>query len=303
MKLVNFLSEKGRSSFLLRSLHFGSNRLTEKANILQEKISTCVESIETLPRDLEAVEGKYITEGFVNRFKQRHGIRKLKCVGEKASADKSAADVFANQFQEFVLKEKLTREQVYNADETGLCWRATPTTTLAGPDENKIEGLKLDKDRVTLMACANSLGTHKLDLLFIYKYANPRALKHCDKSKLPVKYYCQSKAWMNMIIFESWFNNEFAPSVGAYLKSIGLEEKAILVLDNAPSHVKFHKEGSSYFGKESKIRCIFLPPNTTSVIQPMDQGVLDTLKRYYRKKLMRTALNETNQERSMIEVK
>ena len=27
VKLVNFLSEKGRSSFLLRSLHFGSNRL------------------------------------------------------------------------------------------------------------------------------------------------------------------------------------------------------------------------------------------------------------------------------------
>ena len=30
MKLVNFLSEKGRSSFLLRSLHFGSNRLSKR---------------------------------------------------------------------------------------------------------------------------------------------------------------------------------------------------------------------------------------------------------------------------------
>ena len=29
VKLVNFLSEKARFSFLLRSLHFGSNRLTE----------------------------------------------------------------------------------------------------------------------------------------------------------------------------------------------------------------------------------------------------------------------------------
>ena len=144
-----------------------------------------MKSIETLPKDLEAVEGKYITERFVNRFKQPHGIRKLKCVGEKASADKSAADVFANQFQEFVLKEKLTREQVYNADETGLCWRAPPTTTLAGPDENKIESLKLDKDRVTLMACANSLGTHKLDLLFINKYANPSALKHVIRVSSP----------------------------------------------------------------------------------------------------------------------
>ena len=30
VKLVNFLSEKGRSRFLLRSLHFGSNRLSKK---------------------------------------------------------------------------------------------------------------------------------------------------------------------------------------------------------------------------------------------------------------------------------
>ena len=32
VKLVNFLSEKGRSSFLLRSLHFGSNRLKKSKN-------------------------------------------------------------------------------------------------------------------------------------------------------------------------------------------------------------------------------------------------------------------------------
>ena len=84
-----------------------------------------------------------------------------------------------------MLEEGLTRDQLYNTDETGLCWRAIPTTTLAGPEENKVEGTKLDKDRVTLMACANSSGNHKLDLLFIYKYANPRALKHCEKVSSP----------------------------------------------------------------------------------------------------------------------
>ena len=108
---------------------------------------------------------------------------------------------------------------------------------------------------------------------------------------------------MNMDIFEDWFNNEFVPSVQEYLKSIDVEEKAILLLDNAPSHVKFHRECNIYHGKGSKIWCVFLPPNTTSVIQPMDQGVLDTLKRYYRKKLMRTALSEVNDTKSMVEVK
>ena len=36
--------------------------------------------------------------------------------------------------------------------------RSLPKTTLAGPGENKAEGRKLDKDRVTLLACANASG-------------------------------------------------------------------------------------------------------------------------------------------------
>ena len=42
---------------------------------------------------------------------------------------------------------------------------------------------------------------------------------------------------MNIAIFDDWFNNEFIPVVRKYLRSIGLEEKAVLVLDNAPAHV------------------------------------------------------------------
>ena len=215
-----------------------------------------------------------LTDGFLNRFKQRHGIRKLKCVGEKASSNESAVDPFIDKFRSMVLEESLSREQIYNADETGLCWRAVPTTTLAGPDEKKADGLKIDKDRVTLMACSNSSGTHKLDLVFIYKYQNPRALKHMDKRKLPVNYYSQQKAWMTLNIFHSWFTDEFIPKVRQHLKDIGLEQKAVLVLDNAPSHTKFYKD--SPVGKDYKMWCVFLPANTTALIQPMDQAVLDT---------------------------
>ena len=263
-----------------------------------------VKDVETEENDFIPLDTAwdYVAEGFVNRFTQRHGIRKLKYVGEKASADKSAVESFTHQFREMI-QENFTREQIYNTDKTGLCWRAIPTTTLAGLEANKIEGLKLDKDRVTLMACPNSMGTDKLDLLFIYKYENPRVLKHVDKKKLPDKYYSQSKAWMNITIFDDWFNNEFIPVVRKYLRSIGLEEKAVLVLDNALAHVKFHKEGRVRQGKDYTIWCVFLPTNTTSVIQPVDQGVLDTVKRYYRKKLMRSVLCEINEKKAIIEVK
>ena len=103
---------------------------------------------------------------------------------------------FFRNFQEMFLKDNLTVDQIFNADETGLCWREVPTKTLAGPNETKVEGFKTEKERLTLMARANASGTHKLDLVFIYRYENPRALKHIHKNKLSVTFYSQSEAWM-----------------------------------------------------------------------------------------------------------
>ena len=46
------------------------------------------------------------------------------------------------------------------------------------------------------------------------------------------------------------------------------------------------------------IKLVFLPPNTTSITQPMDQGVIQALKLKFRKKQLRNILQnlETNKE-------
>ena len=49
--------------------------------------------------------------------------------------------------------------------------------------------------------------------------------------------------------------------------------KIALVLDNATCHPKITL---------SNIELVFLPPNTTSHIQPMDQGIIANFKRHYR---------------------
>jgi len=56
----------------------------------------------------------------------------------------------------------------------------------------------------------------------------------------------------------------------------------LLWLDNVDSH---HVESENFKLKRIKIR--YLMPNTTSVAQPMDQGIIATLKRYYKKILLR----------------
>jgi hypothetical protein len=53
------------------------------------------------------------------------------------------------------------------------------------------------------MLSCNSKG-EKLKPLLIHKYENPRALKGIDKTKLPVYYYWNKKAWMQVSVFQHW---------------------------------------------------------------------------------------------------
>jgi hypothetical protein len=83
---------------------------------------------------------------------------------------------------------------------------------------------------------------------------------------------------MTSVIFEDWFRNEFVPSVREFSANNSLEPKAVLVLDNFSGHVLLESE-------DGLIRCLFLPPNVTSIGQPMDQSPINALKSKYKKKL------------------
>ena len=93
---------------------------------------------------------------------------------------------------------------------------------------------------------------------------------------LPVYYEFQSNAWMTEQIFTKWFNEVFVPSVTNYLSTKGLEEKAFLILDNCAAHP------DDLSSENGKIKCLFLPPNTTALIQPMDQSPIAALKKSYK---------------------
>ena len=69
-------------------------------------------------------------------------------------------------------------------------------------------------------------------------------------------------------------------SVEKHLAENNLTRKAILVLDNASSHPANDQL------KDGDIKALFLPANVTSIRQPMDQGVLQALKKKYRRTLL-----------------
>lgn len=92
---------------------------------------------------------------------------------------------------------------------------------------------------------------------------------------------------MDCQLFREWFHERFTPSVEKFCK-----EKRLLLLDNAPSH----PSAATLQSPDGKIKSIFLPPNTTSIIQPMDQGVLEPCKRRYKRKLLGHIILENESE-------
>lgn len=231
------------------------------------------------------------SEGWLSKWKDRHNIRNVCISGEKLSADETAAEKYKVTFMDIVTKEGLTADQVFNCDETELYYKMLPQKTLSATTESGAPGMKGNKDRITILACSNASGSLKLPLMIIGKSAKPRALKNVKI--LPVYYKSQLSSWMTSNLFESWFYEEFVPRVSQFLTERNLPLQAVLLMDNCRAHPDTLRQDD--------IKTIFLPPNITTLIQPMDQGMLKCLKINYRKKFMFSLLHNLNNGGNLIQ--
>ncbi|GFS30588.1 tigger transposable element-derived protein 2 [Trichonephila inaurata madagascariensis] len=174
--------------------------------------------------------------GWLNNFKSRHEIPKLQIEIESLSGDKNSAHKFKKTFLQSVEEKGCFRDDVYKVEETGVNWKALPRASLATKWESTAPGLKVSKERVTVMVCANASGTHSLPLLVIGKSKKPRCFKNF--SCLPTLYKAQKSAWMNSALFSDngTYSKDFIPNVKKLREREGKTGKILLILDNAPCH-------------------------------------------------------------------
>ncbi|GFU05565.1 tigger transposable element-derived protein 1 [Trichonephila clavipes] len=123
-----------------------------------------------------------------------------------------------------------------------------------------------------------------LQPLIINKVLYPRALKSINVAELPVHFMANRKAWVTSAVFTTWFCDCFVPEVEKYMTEVGLLFKVLLIVDNAPGHPCV---------EHPNVRIVFLPPNTTSIVQPLDQGLIANLKKLYVKLTFRYVLKKT----------
>jgi hypothetical protein len=97
-----------------------------------------------------------------------------------------------------------------------------------------------------------------------------------DVKKLPTKYHANGKAWMTTEIFCS-FLHSLEVQMGAQNRQI------ILFVDNCAVH---HKDKSFL----RNVKVVQYPANCTSTLQPLDLGIIHSLKAYYREGLVQTSI-------------
>jgi hypothetical protein len=136
-------------------------------------------------------------------------------------------------------------------------------------------GGKNSKESITVLLACIADGSDKLPPLFIGKSENP----HCftNVRQLPTKYVANRKSWVTQAIFTDCLR-----ALDAKMSS--QNRKILLFLDQCAAH----PQDTSFL---KNVKVVFFPPNCTSILQPLDQGIIRSFKYHYRKQLVRKTIH------------
>ncbi|XP_065282735.2 tigger transposable element-derived protein 4-like [Dermacentor albipictus] len=230
-------------------------------------VSGCIlkEKAETLAVQMNIEDFKF-SDGWLRNFKHRNDLKFKKMCGESGAVDSAVIEQYRNGKLQSLLQQ-FSADNVFNCDETGLFYKMLPERTLAFAGD-PCHGGKHSKERLTVLVGSNMSGSEKLPLLVIGKSKNPRCFKGAT---LPVLYEANKKAWVTQQLFESY--------VRRLDRKFELQNRrVVLCIDNCAAH--------GHIKNLKAVQLEFMPPNTTAVLQPMDQGVIRNLKLLYRSRVL-----------------
>ncbi|VVC34844.1 DNA binding HTH domain, Psq-type,Homeobox domain-like,HTH CenpB-type DNA-binding domain,DDE superfamily [Cinara cedri] len=97
------------------------------------------------------------------------------------------------------------------------------------------------------------------------------------KLSLPFEYTDQKNAWVDSTSFCLWLLK--------FQRKVALQNRNVLLtMDNCSAH--------NHIGdlELPNVKIVYFPPNCTSRLQPLDQGIIAAFKRYFKTRLVRHAL-------------
>ncbi|BCR98585.1 uncharacterized protein AKAW2_40268S [Aspergillus luchuensis] len=209
------------------------------------------------------------SNGWLRGFQYRKNIKNFKQYGEgrEITLENDVED-------QMILIRKALRVyapcDIFNCDKTGLYWRMPPDRGLS---TRSIPGLKKDKARISIHFCCNADASERLPLWFIGAAKKPRVFQAAgiNPENLGCKWRSNRRSWMTTAIFKEWLLWFDQRMVG---------RQVALLCANFSSHLAAYEEVKSQL---SNTLIIWLPPNSTSRYQPLDQGIIRTWKAYWKR--------------------
>ena len=209
---------------------------------------------------------------WVQRWMDRHNIHGVRLHGDSGGADQRIKDTWLDTvFRDICTK--YNPPDIWNADETGLFYDQLPGFTYVS-DDSTPHGSKQSKARITIVLAASMTG-QKRRLTMIGRTQSLERVNH-DWPRA-YDYYSQANAWMDQELFDK-FCNIWNEELKAMKRHIAL------IVDNCLVH--------NPLKEFSNIAIFFLPPGQTSIVQPVDQGMVRSIKAKYRAALLRRKLDE-----------
>lgn len=197
-----------------------------------------------------------------------------KVCGESGSVDDAVCLDWHGKLKTLI--ENYDARNIFNTD--GLFFQCLPDKTLTFKDE-KCHGGKHSIERLTVLLAVNKDGSEKLKPLVIGKAMKPRCFK--GVKSFPTDYRANKKAWMTTELFNNWLL-----TVNGDMKR--RKRKILLFLDNCTVH--------NSPPTLSNVELYFFPPNTTSQLQPLDQGIIHNFKTFYRKEIVKLVLESLDKQ-------
>ncbi|KAJ5138426.1 jerky [Penicillium bovifimosum] len=221
--------------------------------------------------------------------RNRQSIWNRTLSGEVGSTPAAAAEAMIQIRQ---VLEAYDPKDIFTCDETALFWKRLPDQSLAAEPSPR---QKQQKAKITALFCCNADGSEKLQPWFIGTAQQPRAFTaaHININNLDLRWKSNMKAWMDSKLFEEWLR---------WFDQQMIHRKVVLLMDNFSAHEPAVRATINEFPSQlQNTLIIWLPGNSTSRFQPLDQGIIRTWKAHWRREWIEFMLDEFDNGRDPIQ--
>eukprot|EP01156_Anaeramoeba_ignava_P002028 Anaeramoba_ignava/a217369_139.p1 GENE.a217369_139~~a217369_139.p1 ORF type:complete len:790 (-),score=216.96 a217369_139:590-2959(-) len=179
----------------------------------------------------------------------------------------------------------LDHSKIYNIDQTNIKFFANFSSIIEKDSQKSIPVVVNSKENISLIMCVAGDGT-KLPPTFVVKAITGKILLPKLRLQFPNAFFLTSvSGWCSSAIMCEWITQVFLPFHRLALSKLAPNQvqDCILVADNFGGHTS-----NDFYQvcEENSIHLIYVPPQMTAVLQPLDKTVFASYKRILNQKLI-----------------